>query len=74
MRAKQTFELLLPVPSSDISGKVIYTDLITEWNYGVYEGLKEEKIRSLRKERGLDEDREWNIWSDGCEDGEYAAP
>ncbi|KAI6369722.1 hypothetical protein MCOR25_004350 [Pyricularia grisea] len=50
--------------------EVTATEEIAEWNYGRYEGLKEEEIRSLRKERGLDLDREWNIWRDGCEGGE----
>ncbi len=25
----------------------------------------------MRKERGLDWEREWDIWRDGCEGGEY---
>ena len=38
-----------------------------------YEGLKTAEIRSLRTSRGLDTDREWDIWTDGCENGETSA-
>ncbi|MCJ1379041.1 hypothetical protein MMC17_002140 [Xylographa soralifera] len=69
-RTKATFELLLP-PSSDIvPEKVTFTEDITEWNYGDYEGLKDQEIRISRKTRGLDLERKWDIWSDGCEGGE----
>ncbi|KAI6342732.1 hypothetical protein MCOR25_011166 [Pyricularia grisea] len=73
-RAVQTLELLLP-QEGVVQGQyeVTATEEIAEWNYGRYEGLKEEEIRSSRKERGLDLDREWNIWRDGCESGEYDA-
>jgi len=36
-----------------------------------YEGILTKEIKALRKERGHDKDREWDIWSDGCEGGEY---
>jgi hypothetical protein len=32
------------------------------------------EIRARRKEKGLDREREWNIWRDGCEGGEYIYP
>lgn len=32
------------------------------------------EIKALRKERGHDKEREWDIWRDGCEGGEYVAP
>jgi len=70
VRAVRTFELLLPPSSGVVSGKVTYTEDIAEWNYGDYEGLKDQEIRLLRKQRGLDLERRWNIWSDGCEGGE----
>lgn len=69
-RAKKTFELLVP-RSSFSATKVTVTKDITEWNYGDYEGLTTEEIKGLRKERGLDRKRGWNIWRDGCENGEY---
>ena len=47
------------------------TNDIAEWDYGDHEGLVVNEIRALRKERGLDREREWNIWKDGCEGGEY---
>ena len=46
------------------------TEDIAEWDYGDYEGLLTSEIRARRKERGLDQEREWDIWRDGCEGGE----
>ena len=73
-RARRTFELLLPLPSSgvvDWEEKVTYTEGIAEWNYGDYEGLKVGEIRELRRTRWLDKKRKWDIWKDECEGGEY---
>ena len=76
-RARQTFELLLG-PTLDliegIEGKLTYTEDIAEWDYGDYEGLKNDEIRSLRQKRGHDTERKWDIWTDGCEGGEYVMP
>jgi broad specificity phosphatase PhoE len=36
------------------------------------EGLLSSQIRAARTERGLDVQRPWNIWVDGCEEGESA--
>lgn len=71
VRARRTLDLLLP-PSSAIAleVKITLTDDIAEWNYGDYEGLTNPQIRHSRKKRGLDVNKEWNIWSDGCEGGE----
>lgn len=44
-----------------------------EWEYGLYEGLLTAEIRNGRRERGLDGEREWDIWHDGCEGGESPA-
>ncbi|KAK6857542.1 hypothetical protein PG995_006369 [Apiospora arundinis] len=66
-RARTTLELLLPHLSEK---KVNVTEDIAEWDYGDYEGLKAGEIRDLRKGRGLDMDKKWNIWRDGCEGGE----
>lgn len=74
VRAVRTFELLLPPSSGVVEGKVIYTEDIAEWNYGDYEGLKDQEIRLLRKKKGLDLESKWDIWSDECEGGEYAVP
>lgn len=46
---------------------VSVTEDIAEWGYGDYEGLLTSEIRSLRKDRGLDKERPWDIWVDGCE-------
>lgn len=35
-----------------------------------YEGLLTNGIRSKRQSMGLDVERNWDIWRDGCEDGE----
>ncbi|KAK4041621.1 histidine phosphatase superfamily [Parachaetomium inaequale] len=72
-RARRTFELLMGSPSpgvTDWEQRVTYTEDIAEWDYGDYEGLTDGEIRRLRTERGLDGEREWNIWRDGCEGGE----
>lgn len=68
-RAKRTFELLSL--SAELNEKAFYTEDIAEWDYGEYEGLDKQQIRALMKERGLD--AEWDIWSDGCDGGEYMA-
>lgn len=65
-RAIRTYELL----SGQTQGFEI-TESLAEWDYGHYEGLKTNEIRTLRKSRGLDTEREWDIWTDGCEGGEY---
>jgi broad specificity phosphatase PhoE len=73
-RARKTFELLLPSPSStaaEWNESVCYTEDIAEWDYGDYEGLTAGEIRRLRNDRGLDRERKWDIWRDGCEGGEY---
>ncbi|KAH7267987.1 histidine phosphatase superfamily [Fusarium solani] len=71
-RAKKTFELLqIPSPpTADGEWEVTYTEDIAEWDYGDYEGLMVGEIKELRKARGLDQEKEWNIWRDGCEGGE----
>ena len=39
-----------------------------------YEGLTPKEIISKRKSYSLDSETAWDIWRDGCEDGEYAFP
>ncbi|KAI4158626.1 MAG: hypothetical protein LQ342_007278 [Letrouitia transgressa] len=75
-RAQQTYSLLFSGGDrdSDIADKVTFTEDIAEWDYGDYEGLLVHEIRARRKEKGLDQEREWNIWKDGCEGGEYVHP
>ncbi|GAB7349984.1 hypothetical protein MBLNU459_g0670t2 [Dothideomycetes sp. NU459] len=55
------------------TGRFETTEELAEWDYGAYEGLKPKEIRSFRKEKGLDTDQPWDIWRDGCEDGESPA-
>ncbi|KAI4134822.1 MAG: hypothetical protein LQ347_001201 [Umbilicaria vellea] len=74
-RAQATFALLFDGPSRDEltqRGKVTTTEELAEWDYGEYEGLLTGEIRARRKEQGLDKEKPWDIWRDGCEDGETA--
>ena len=69
--ATKSFELVLPSPLSrarvtcELAGlgaqAAIDPDL-TEWNYGAYEGLTPQQIRSQRSD--------WLIFRDGCPEGE----
>lgn len=68
-RAQETFRLLFD-RDANISDKVTLTEDVAEWDYGDYEGLTVHEIRARRKEKGLDREREWDIWRDGCEGGE----
>jgi broad specificity phosphatase PhoE len=75
-RAQQTFTCLFSGreqhPSLSIDDEQVnVTEDIAEWDYGDYDGLRTDEIRQLRKDRGLDQERPWDIWQDGCEGGEY---
>ncbi|KAL9616800.1 MAG: hypothetical protein Q9160_008363 [Pyrenula sp. 1 TL-2023] len=75
VRAMQTFEAAFGADDRKLledGDNITVTAKLAEWNYGAYEGLRTKEIRVLRKERGLDRDEEWNIWRDGCEEGESA--
>jgi len=73
-RAQRTYELLFDESSrKNLEKSYETTEDIREWEYGMYEGLLTAQIRAARKERGLDKERPWNIWVDGCEEGETAA-
>ena len=72
-RARLTLDTLLGETELDIwqkAGKVTITEDIAEWHYGDYEGLLTKEIRARRKEKGLDQEKQWDIWIDGCEGGE----
>ena len=72
-RAQKTFDLLLGDAQKEAlvkAGKVTVTEDIAEWEYGSYEGLHPNEIRSRWKESGLGRDKPWDIWVDGCEGGE----
>ncbi|PPJ61224.1 hypothetical protein CBER1_06697 [Cercospora berteroae] len=64
-RAIKTYELL----SGQTEGYEIREE-IAEWDYGDYEGLTPSQIRNKRKSEGLDTARSWDIWRDGCVNGE----
>jgi broad specificity phosphatase PhoE len=73
IRARRTYDLLFDEASNTyLERKCRITEDIREWEYGAYEGLLTAQIRAGRKERGLDSERPWNIWTDGCEGGESA--
>ncbi|CCE61994.1 hypothetical protein TPHA_0B03220 [Tetrapisispora phaffii CBS 4417] len=71
-RAQQTMNLMLEsVPEERKKHiKVIVDEDVREWEYGDYEGRLTSEIIELRKSRGLDKERPWLIWRDGCENGE----
>ena len=74
-RAQKTFGLLFcdaepERKKLEQDGKITTTDDLWEWNYGDYEGMLTKEIKQRRKERGLDAERPWDIWRDGCENGE----
>ncbi|MCJ1326498.1 hypothetical protein MMC10_003162 [Thelotrema lepadinum] len=81
-RAQRTLELLhlgchdrLPwntevndsIKDSIGNAEVQITEDIREWDYGAYEGLTSATIRKQRAEKG---EGSWDIWQDGCPDGE----
>ena len=74
-RAQVTFDLLFDGVGKESlvrSGKVSTSEALAEWDYGKYEGLLTKEIRACRESQGLDKEKPWNIWRDGCEDGETA--
>jgi probable phosphoglycerate mutase len=73
IRARRTYELLFDDCSrANLKEKCDITEDIREWDYGLCDGHLTAEIRAARKERGLDTERPWNIWIDGCEGGESA--
>jgi probable phosphoglycerate mutase len=71
LRAQRTLQLLLGTACPVVDERV------REWGYGRYEGMTPSLIREDRLSRGLDTERPFNIWRDGCEnasDGVGAGP
>lgn len=72
-RARQTADLLLE-NLSDAERKnieIIEENNVREWEYGDYEGKLTKEIVQSRRERGIDDpSHTWEIWKDGCENGE----
>jgi len=58
-RARRTCDL------TGLAARLVIEPDLTEWNYGAYEGLRSEEIRVLRPD--------WNVFDDGCPDGESPA-
>jgi sedoheptulose-bisphosphatase len=76
-RARQTLSLLFEAGGGSSVGDVVngaipdgivveVTNDIAEWGYGDYEGKLTSEIRAMRKAQGLDHERPWDIWVDGC--------
>lgn len=73
-RARRTYELLFDGSTRRaLEERVEVAEDIREWEYGLYEGLLPAQIKQGRKERGLDREKPWDIWRDGCEGGESPA-
>lgn len=74
-RAQKTFQILFSAQGRkelEAPGRVKIESRIREWEYGLYEGKLTAEIREMRASRGLDKDQKWDIWRDGCEEGESA--
>lgn len=72
-RAQQTWRIFAETNVADklaAQSPVSTTEDLAEWDYGHYEGKLTHEIRALRQEHGLDQERPWDIWRDGCEKGE----
>lgn len=73
-RAKHTYELLFTdAQRAELKDRMEITEDIKEWEYGRYEGLLTSEIQKIRTEHGLDQGSKWDIWRDGCEEGESPA-
>lgn len=73
-RARHTYELLFNERQrEEMKERVEITEDIREWEYGRYEGLLTSEIQKIRRNNGLDKDSKWDIWRDGCEEGESPA-
>lgn len=69
---QQTSTTGIPPVRGDVAEATIQiTSNLAEWNYGEYEGLTTDQIRAKRKQAGLDKERPWSVWEDGCPGGEY---
>ena len=72
-RAQQTWRIFADTKRAAESAAQIptsTTDDLAEWDYGLYEGKLTHEIRALRQAHGMDQERAWDIWRDGCEGGE----
>ncbi|CCH45209.1 putative phosphoglycerate mutase [Wickerhamomyces ciferrii] len=71
-RALQTIQLILESVDESIRQniQIVIDEDLREWEYGDYEGLLTKEIIAKRAAKGLDQERPWLIWRDGCENGE----
>lgn len=71
-RAIQTVELILSTLDESIRKniQIVIDNDLREWEYGDYEGLITAQIVEKRAAKGLDKEKPWEIWRDGCENGE----
>jgi probable phosphoglycerate mutase len=71
-RALETIDRILETLTDEERSKIriVVDNDLREWEYGDYEGLLNSEIVKLRASRGLDKERPWLIWRDGCDKGE----
>ncbi len=72
-RAQQTWRIFADsIPNVESAAQIptSTTEDLAEWDYGLYEGKLTKEITTLRQQHGLDRERAWDIWRDGCEEGE----
>ncbi|RHZ57918.1 phosphoglycerate mutase family protein [Aspergillus thermomutatus] len=68
---KQTTTTAIPPVTGEVAEATIQiTPSLVEWDYGEYEGLTSGDIHEKRRQAGLDKERPWSIWEDGCPGGE----
>ncbi|KAJ5569225.1 hypothetical protein N7450_011711 [Penicillium hetheringtonii] len=63
-RARRTAEILFPKVRTDLFK---LDEGLREWDYGNFEGLTPSQIKKSQ----LGESSTWDLWLDGCPDGEY---
>lgn len=51
----------------EMTAQIEVDERVCEWDYGAYEGVTSKDIQAQRKQDGLPP---WEIWRDGCPDGE----
>lgn len=70
-RAQRTYQLLFENSLDSMDTKTeLQCESLAKWGYGAYEGLLTKGTRERRKGQGLDQEGPWDIWIDGCEEGE----
>ncbi|KAI9925147.1 hypothetical protein ASPWEDRAFT_45931 [Aspergillus wentii DTO 134E9] len=61
---------IAPTKGQVAEATIQVTPWLQEWDYGEYEGMTISDVHRVRNQQGLDKDRQWSIWEDGCPGGE----